>query len=61
MDFDCNMVEDLDYRMEGSGLRIQQFTLKWCWREVAEEGDYLTLHCDHQNDFWIRMDSDESY
>ena len=55
------MVEDLDYRMEGSGLRIQQFTLKWCWREVAEEGDYLTLHCDHQNDFWIRMDSDESY
>ena len=55
------MVEDLDYSTEGSGLRIQQFTPKWYWREVAEEGDYLTLHCDHQNDFCIKMDSGESY
>ena len=34
--------------------------------EVGEEGDYniilyLSLHCHHQNDFCIRMGSDESH
>ena len=31
--------------------------------EVEGEGDYiyLSLHCHHQNDFCIRMGSDESY
>ena len=31
--------------------------------EVGEEGDYiyLSLHCHHQNDFCIKMGSDESH
>ena len=31
--------------------------------EVWEEGDYiyLSLHCHHQNDFCIKMGSDESH
>ena len=29
-------------------------------QEVAEEGDYFILHCHHQNDSCIKMDSDES-
>ena len=30
--------------------------------EVGEEGEYiLMLHCHHQNDFCIKMDSDESH
>ena len=31
--------------------------------EVGEEGDYiyLLLHCHHQNDFCIKMGSDESH
>ena len=31
--------------------------------EVGEEGEYiyLSLHCHHQNDFCIKMDSDESH
>ena len=30
--------------------------------EVGEEGDYIyvSLHCHHQNDFCIKMGSDES-
>ena len=29
--------------------------------EVGEEGDYLSLHCHHQNDSCIQMGSDESH
>ena len=30
--------------------------------EVGEEGDlYLSLHCHHQNDFCIKMGSNESH
>ena len=31
--------------------------------EVGEEGDYiyLSLHCHHQNDYCIKMGSDESH
>ena len=31
--------------------------------EVGEEGDYIliSLHCHHQNDFCIKMGSDESH
>ena len=29
--------------------------------EVGEEGDYLSLHCHHQNDFCIKMGSDKSH
>ena len=32
--------------------------------EVGEEGDYtiiLSLHCHHQNDFCIKMGSDDSH
>ena len=28
---------------------------------VREEGDYLTLHCQHQNDSYFKMVSDESH
>ena len=29
--------------------------------EVGEEGEYLSLHCHHQNDFCIKVGSDESH
>ena len=31
--------------------------------EVGEEREiiYLSLHCRHQNDFWIKVGSDESH
>jgi len=29
--------------------------------EVGEEGDYISLHCHHQNDSCIKMGSDESH
>ena len=29
--------------------------------EVGGEGDYLSLHCHHQNDSCIKMGSDESH
>ena len=29
--------------------------------EVGVEGDYLSLHCHHQNDSCIKMGSDESH
>ena len=31
------------------------------WRWGEREIIYLSLHCHHQNDFWIKMGSDESH
>ena len=31
------------------------------WRWGEREIIYLSLHCDHQNDFCIKMGSDESH
>ena len=31
------------------------------WRRGKRENIYLSLHCHHQNDFWIKMGSDESH
>ena len=43
-----------------------ELSLKWNWRrprsqEVGEEGDYLMLHCYHQNDSCIKVGSDKSH
>ena len=29
--------------------------------EVGGEGNYISIHCHHQNDFCIKMGSDESH
>ena len=34
---------------------------KGVWRWGEREIIYLSLHCHHQNDFYIKMDSDESH
>ena len=34
---------------------------KGVWRWGKREIIYLSLHCHHQNDFHIKMDSDESH
>ena len=34
---------------------------KWVWRWGKREIIYLSLHCHHQNDFCIKMGSDESH
>ena len=36
--------------------------LRWWWGGGGGgENIYLSLHCHHQNDFCIKMDSDESH
>ena len=34
---------------------------EWVWRWGKREVIYLSLHCHHQNDSCIKMDSDESH
>ena len=34
---------------------------KWVWRWGEREIIYLSLHCHHQNDFCIKMGSEESH
>ena len=34
---------------------------KGVWRWGEREIIYLSLHCDHQNDFWMKVGSDESH
>ena len=34
---------------------------KGVWRWGEREIMYLSVHCDHQNDFWIKVGSDESH
>ena len=41
---------------EGRGRRRGRGLWRWGEREVI----YLSLHCHHQNDFCIKMGSDES-
>ena len=41
----------MDWEMVGKGVR------RWGEREII----YLSLHCHHQNDSWIKMGYDESH
>ena len=41
----------MDGEMVGKGV------LRWGEREII----YLSLHCHHQNDSWIKMGNDESH
>ena len=34
---------------------------KGAWRWGERETIYLSLHCHHQNDSWIKVGSDESH
>ena len=41
----------------GTGRRGGKGVRRWGEREII----YLSLHCDHQNDSWIKMGNDESH